>query len=523
MPPLPPRRANVARPLPHPGPRRHHRAHQRPPPRLPQARHGAKEVDSEEFAPTGTWVAAREVTSLAPGAFVEIDPDAEDLAYPTSFATIPPGDYQVQVVLDVDHTYNYSGRTHENWITAVLALPHWNPANAVTSTLQLTEHPTLPPAATAALTKAMAAAVPGVAQLEKFQSPALTKFWGRPTFIQAWVILPPGYFENPGEKYPTVFWTHGFGGELRGALINGLRYRERMVAGTMPPMIYVMLDESIPQGTHEFADSVNNGPWGTALTTEFIPALEKTYRMDATANSRLLTGHSSGGWATLQLQINYPTLFGGTWSTSPDPADFHNFTNIDLYRPNANAYNRADGTPTPLMRDHAKLIATFQQFSQLERVLGPYGGQNASFDWVFSPKSPSGAPMQFFDRTTGVIDPVVAQYWHDHYDLAHIVESTWPQRGPLLKGRIHLIVGTADTFYLDGAAHLFEARLNKLGAEPHFTYISDRTHFDLYLIDKDPRALSDKIAIEMYAVARPKSNWKPRSSPSPAASAQPGK
>src|ERR1700729_950636 len=52
-----------------------------------------KEVDSSEFHPTATWVGAREVTNLAAGASVEIDPDAEDIAFPSPFATIPSGDY----------------------------------------------------------------------------------------------------------------------------------------------------------------------------------------------------------------------------------------------------------------------------------------------------------------------------------------------------------------------------------------------------------------------------------------------
>ena len=110
-----------------------------------------------------------------------------------------------------------------------------------------------------------------------------------------------------------------------------------------------------------------------------------------------------------------------------------------------------------------------------------------------------------FDRTTGAVHPEVVAYWRDHYDLAHITETTWPQRGADLKGRIHLIVGTADTFYLDGAAHKYEAVLKRLNADPHFTYIPDRTHFDLYVDGKDRMALFDKIAAEMYAVARPSS------------------
>jgi hypothetical protein len=69
-------------------------------------------------------------------------------------------------------------------------------------------------------------------------------------------------------------------------------------------------------------------------------------------------------------------------------------------------------------------------------------------------------------------------------------------------------VGTADTFYLDSSAHLFEARLKKLGADPHFTYIPDRTHFDLYKSGDDRMGLMWQIMSEMYAVARPGVDWK---------------
>jgi len=270
----------------------------------------------------------------------------------------------------------------------------------------------------------------------------------------------------------------------------------------------VMLDESIPEGTHEFADSVNNGPWGTALTTEFIPYLEARYRMDARPSSRLLNGHSSGGWATLQLQVNYPNVFGGTWSTSPDPSDFHDFTGPDLYDPHANLYRRPDGTPFPIFRDNGKVVATLEQFGHLESVLGPYGGQLSSFDWVFSPKGKDGAPEPLFGRQTGAIDPEVAAYWREHYDLAHICQADWAQRGVALKGKIHVIVGTADTFYLDGPAHKFDAVLAGLGADARFTYLPGKTHMNLYVVGDDRMGLFDEIGAEMYAVARPGTVWK---------------
>jgi len=69
------------------------------------------------------------------------------------------------------------------------------------------------------------------------------------------------------------------------------------------------------------------------------------------------------------------------------------------------------------------------------------------------------------------------------------------------------LIGTADTFYLDRSAHKFEAVLNRLGAEPHFTYLPDRTHFNLYEEGSDHMALFDKIAAEMWEVARPGVKW----------------
>ncbi len=467
---------------------------------------GDREVSASEFQMQDTWVAAREVRNLAPGGAVELD--ADEIAFPKPFSAMAAGDYEAQAVLDVDSSYNYSGRGPEDWISGVLSLGHWKPGSGAEPVLTLEKHPDVDMKRTATGIAAMAMAKFSGARKEEFVSPLLSRFWGHPVTIRAWMVLPPGYSAHGKETYPTVYWTHGFGGGFESALENGLMIRDGMNSGHMAPMIWVMLDESVPQGTHEFADSVNNGPWGTALTTEFLPYLEGKYRMDARESGRFLNGHSSGGWATLQLQVNYPKLFGGTWSTSPDSSDFHDFNGVDLYAPNANLYHRPDGSPVPIVREQGKVIATMEDIGKQESVLGPYGGQLASFDWVFSPKGADGAPAPMFDRQTGKVDPEVIAYWREHYDLAHIVETTWAERGADLKGKIHVAVGTADTFYLDGAAHRFEAVLAKLGGEPHFSYLEGRTHFDVYLAGDDGVPLFDKISREMYAVARPGQGWK---------------
>lgn len=462
-------------------------------------------VDTNDFNLPALAITAQQIRRIAPGETQWID--ADHLAFPTPFSALKPGAYAVQVVLDVHHDYNYLGRSPEDAVSPVVKLEIG--AGVESPPLVLTPgHPDdripLKPApnATTDQRAAYAAARPDIDPVD-FVSSSLSGFWGRPIHMRGCVLRPPGYDPAGHARYPVVYWTHGFGGPFTILISRAVRFHQEMAAGQTPPMIYVLLDESSPTGTHEFADSVNNGPWGHALTSELIPALEQHYRMDARPSGRLLTGHSSGGWATLWLQTRYPKVFGGTWSTSPDPSDFHDFVGIDLYAPHANVYRRPDGTPYPVVRNKGQVLATFEQFAKLERVLGPYGGQLASFEWVFSPKGADGRPMPLFDRDTGVVDPDVAAYWRDHFDIAWRLTHNWPALRPDLDGKIHIIVGSADTYYLEGSVHRMKAVLDGLGAKAQVTFIDGRTHSDLNRIGDDPNGLEKQIAWAMWAVARP--------------------
>lgn len=477
---------------------------------LAQAKDGKVErVEADPFRAPDVAAAAMELPRLAPGASAFVDTDT--VAYPKAFSQLPDGDYFVQAVLDTAHDDNYTGRGDDDLVSAPVRMTF--KGGATLPALELRPVParaaawTPWPGASDAERAALAQARADTRDLD-LVSPSLSAFWGRPVHLRGWVVLPPGY-DAGTQRYPTVYLTHGFGGTLRGLIGEAAQLSALTRGGRIPPMIWVLLDESSPTGTHEFADSVNNGPWGAALTGELIPQLERTYRMDGASTGRFLTGHSSGGWATLWLQVRYPKVFGGTWPTSPDPSDFHDFTGVDLYAPNANVYRRADGSAYPLVRDHDRVIASFEQFARLEEVIGPVGGQMASFDWVFSPRGADGRPMRMFDRQTGAVDPTVAAYWREHYDIAEMIRTQWPRLKPDLDGKIHLAVGTADTFYLDGAAHRLKATLDAVGAKADVRFVPDRTHFDLYAEDGDPTALMQRIAREMYAIARPGLTWMP--------------
>lgn len=467
------------------------------------------EVDVSPMHPTRSTVAAREISGLVPGGSVQIDADA--LAFPQGFSKLPPGRYAMQAVLDVNHDYAYSGRGAGDLVSDVGMIDLKPGVSLPTLTLKTVlpdrfRNWQIPADAPQAMRKSMQPQLDAARQHSKeidFVSPALTAFRGRPVHMRGWVLTPPDYAQHTEQHYPVVYYTHGYGGSQNTLAFPAATIWQQMKSGTMPPMIWVLLDESLPTGTHEFADSVNNGPWGTALTSELIPHLEKNYRMDGKASGRFLQGHSSGGWATLWLQVRYPTKFGGTWSTSPDPSDFHDFTGINLYREDANVYHDADGQSYPIVRSKGKVITTFEQFARAERVLGSYGGQIASFEWVFSPRGADGRPLPMFDRDTGAVDPNVVAYWREHYDIAHRIRTRWPQLKDALDGKVHLYVGTADTFYLDGAAHRLQAAFKEVGGDAEFHFLPGKTHFDLYAKGKDRRWLLTQIAWAMYHQARP--------------------
>ena len=316
-------------------------------------------------------------------------------------------------LLDRNHTYSYHGEDGGDLYGAVVTV-RLDPGHAHPVALTLdTPSRDWFPKDTHSIKKV------------EFLSPALTAFWGRPIVMRAGIVLPPDYGKDPQKLYPTVYHVHGYTGDYRDAWRYGSFALTAMQAGKAYPFVHVFLDASFPLGHTVFADSVNNGPWGQALTAELIPYLEQTYHLQPDPAARFLTGHSSGGWSTLWLQTTYPDFFGGTWSTSPDPVDLHNFTGVNATPGSKdNMYHRPDGTPHYLVRYDGKAIFTLEEFAKQEVVTGDYGGQFASFDAVWSPRGPDGRPLPMFDRKTGHLDQNVLIAWQK-YDIRRNLEDHW--------------------------------------------------------------------------------------------------
>jgi S-formylglutathione hydrolase FrmB len=302
-------------------------------------------------------------------------------------------------------------------------------------------------------------------------SDLLSAFWKQPVSLYADVLLPDSYDADTTRRYPVLYWFFGYGGNYD-SLARAAWGTWHSAFGQHDEAIIVFADPVLSYVYTEFANSANVGPWGDAFTNELVPYIDRSFR----TAKRYVGGHSSGAWAALWQQINNPDLFDGAWAYAPDPVDFHDFTGPDLTMiPPGNFYERSPQDQYELM---PKSRMTLRQMAQ-----GDAGaiwiGQFLSFEAVFSPKASDGGAAQLFDRKTGAIDASVAAYWEANYDIAALVKARWPQIGPSLRGKIHLIVGTHDNFRLDSPARLFCNELDALDADAECTFVDGGSHWSI--------------------------------------------
>ena len=209
----------------------------------------------------------------------------------------------------------------------------------------------------------------------------------------------------------------------------------------------MFLNQDSRYGYHVFADSENNGPRATSLIKEFIPSLEKAYRITPRPAGRFLVGQSSGAWASLWLIVNYPDQFGMAWAGSPDPVDFRNFVGHNLYASSANLFYDQNGNLTNSIRRN-DIIFTNKEWSEMESVIGE-GGQYQSFEAVFGGRDKNGIPEQVFNRENGKIKKEVVEKWK-RFDINLAIRDNYTSNKQKLDNKINIVVAENDDFFLDG-------------------------------------------------------------------------
>lgn len=460
-----------------------------------------------------------DVEGLKPGEAAVVD--ARVLGYPLeSLGDLPAGDYWVQGLLHLYETFRRSDGH-------VVKLPmdrgegqQWSraPGNLYSTPTRVR----IDPAAGGVVRIALDRAIPPIEPMRdtkyvkyvRLQSERLTKFWGRPMYLGAIVVLPEGWDTHPQARYPmavyqghfqhtvsgwretppdpslppanldslSAFCPNGHEGVFctrfgydRVQQEHGYDFFRTWTGASFPRVIMVTIQHANPYYDDSYAvNSANLGPYGDAITYELIPHLEKLYRGIGQGWARALYGGSTGGWESLAVQMFYPDEYNGAYANCPDPIDFRAFTVVNLYEDRNAYFSEGAGfkrTPRPGTRDYlGQVRTTLEMINRRELVLGTKSRSGDQWDiWeaVYGPVGADGYPRRIWDKRTGVIDPEVAAYWRENYDLSHILRRDWATLGPKLQGKLHLAVGDMDNYYLNDAVYLAEQFLEGTTNPPY--------------------------------------------------------
>ncbi|KAL4115121.1 hypothetical protein PRIC2_014015 [Phytophthora ramorum] len=430
-------------------------------------------VDVWDFAPGDVGTENREVNAT------------HAVGYPMLFMEeVPAGEYWVQAVLHPYVEYNRSdGRN--------LQLPRFTTFESEGGVL--TAPGTLYSAAKLALYDPATFSVdlvldqvePELPPLEEphellkhvtFRSPSLSEFWGTDVYLKAWVLLPYRFFDDDvqdvhypltasiGEQYGYFFFSNWTSDKASDPFTNKRG-------------IVVQLQHANPYYDDSYAvNSANIGPYGDAITYEFLPYIENKFRGIGEGWARTMYGGSTGGWESFAVQVYYPDEYNGCWSFCPDAFDFRRFQQVDLFT-NKNAYfARGDWTQKDrgAKRDYlGDIRETMAEENHHELAMGSRGRSGGQWDaWqaVYSPvNNTDGYPAAVWDKLTGEVHPDVVAYWETHYDVRAKLQREWQARGlgAKLVNKLHVYVGVTDSYYLNDAVFLLEDFL-KTTSEPFY-------------------------------------------------------
>ena len=426
--------------------------------------------------------------------------NSKTLAYPIeNLGELDNGEYYIQALLHKYETFNLS-----NGKTVKLPMDqgegqHWNtsPKNIYSKPIKINfkKNTTVKIEITEEIPPIEPEKDTDYIKHVKIKSELLSKFWGRPMYLQANVLIPKDFKKESKTRYPLMVFHGHFPKSIGGFRtspptapkkdtiynsrfgITGYKYIQekeaydfykKWTSKNFPRFLVIEIQHQNPYYDDSYAvNSANIGPYGDAITYELIPHVEKMFNGVGKGWGRFLYGGSTGGWEALAVQVFYPKEYNGCFAACPDPIDFRAYTVVDIYN-DENAYYKEGSfkkTLRPGIRDGKGHIKTqLIDMNRREYILGDNSRSGDQWDiWqaVYSPSDENGYPKPIWDKLSGEIDHDVAKYWMENYDLRYIMERDWDKIGNDLKGKINIYCGDMDNYYLNNAVVLTEDFLEK--------------------------------------------------------------
>lgn len=131
------------------------------------------------------------------------------------------------------------------------------------------------------------------------------------------VYLPPGFGDDPQQRYPVVYWLHGSGGGASGLRVVAARFDAAITRGLVPPLL-VVFPNGLANGM--WCDAEGGGaPVESVVLDEILPRIDSLFPTRGSRDGRLVAGFSMGGYGALRFCCRRPGTFAGGISLAGGP------------------------------------------------------------------------------------------------------------------------------------------------------------------------------------------------------------
>jgi S-formylglutathione hydrolase FrmB len=122
------------------------------------------------------------------------------------------------------------------------------------------------------------------------------------------VLLPPSYDAQPAKKFPVLYFLHGLGGDHTFLVSTGgwNIIADAWEQKRLPEFVIIT-----PQaGSSFYINSRSGNPkYEDFFVRDFVPQMEKKFRVLGTRSGRAISGISMGGYGALRFGFKYPQMF----------------------------------------------------------------------------------------------------------------------------------------------------------------------------------------------------------------------
>src|SRR5215813_9904398 len=121
-------------------------------------------------------------------------------------------------------------------------------------------------------------------------------------------MLPPSYDASPGKRYPVLYFLHGLGGDQSFLASSGASsvIEEAWEQKRLGEFVIIT-----PQAENSFYINSRDGHilYEDFFIHEFVPQMEKRFRLTGERSGRAIGGVSMGGYGALRFAFKYPQMF----------------------------------------------------------------------------------------------------------------------------------------------------------------------------------------------------------------------